>query len=401
MKVLVAEDDPISAQVLQKYLEQWGHEVLIAEDGADAWDLVERDGVALVISDWMMPRMDGVELVRRIRATPRPGYVYVILLTAKSKKEDIVRGMEAGADDFLIKPFDREELRVRLRAGERIVELEQRLARRNEELQTANTQITSANRRMKSDMEAAARVQHALLPAALPAWAGVRFAWTFQPCEELGGDMFGVVALDDRHAALYLLDVSGHGVAAALLSVSIRHFLTPLPGSGVSGASRSGQALASPKQVAAELNRRFPMDAVTGQFFTLMYGILDLQTHEFRYASAGHPGPLHLPRGAAPALLTSSGLPIGVSEEPRFEEHVLGLHPGDRLYLYSDGIPEAFNAVDEQFGSDRLVAALDEGRTRSLQESVSTLVADIERWCGERHLTDDVSVLAVEVAARD
>src|SRR5262245_34656683 len=196
MKVLIAEDDPISLEVLQSYLERWGHEVVAAEDGAAAWRLFEADDISLVITDWMMPAMDGLELVRRIRAAPRPGYVYVILLTAKSRKEDIVRGMEAGADDFLVKPFDREELRVRLRAGERIVMLEQDLARRNEELLTAN-------RHMKQNLDAAARVQRALLPAALPERQDVAFAWTFKPCEELAGDIFGVVPLDDRHVALY------------------------------------------------------------------------------------------------------------------------------------------------------------------------------------------------------
>src|SRR5262249_31781006 len=144
-----AEDDLISAQVLRSCLEKWGHQVVTAADGAEAWRLFEGDQINLVISDWMMPEMDGLELIRRIRLCQRSGYVYTILLTAKSKKEDLVKGMEAGADDFLAKPFDREELRVRLRAGERIVQLEQNLARRNEELQQANEQITAANERMR------------------------------------------------------------------------------------------------------------------------------------------------------------------------------------------------------------------------------------------------------------
>ena len=125
MKVLIADDDPISRKLLQSYLQKWGCEVMAAENGLEAWSCFERDEFPIVITDWMMPELDGVELVRRIRASPRPGYVYVILLTAKGQKEDLVAGMDAGADDFLTKPFDRDELRVRLRAGERIVALEQ------------------------------------------------------------------------------------------------------------------------------------------------------------------------------------------------------------------------------------------------------------------------------------
>jgi DNA-binding response OmpR family regulator len=125
MKVLIADDDPISRKLLQSYLQKWGCEVTAAENGAEAWSSFQGDEFPIVITDWMMPELDGVELVRRIRSGPRPGYVYVILLTAKGQKEDLVAGMDAGADDFLTKPFDRDELRVRLRAGERIVELEQ------------------------------------------------------------------------------------------------------------------------------------------------------------------------------------------------------------------------------------------------------------------------------------
>ncbi|MCU0873052.1 MAG: response regulator [Pirellulaceae bacterium] len=128
MKVLVVDDDAISRKLLRTYLEKWGYQVTQAEDGAVGWSLFQTDDFPLVIADWMMPEMDGVELVRRIRAHERPGFVYCILLTARSHKEDLVEGMDAGADDFLSKPFDRDELRVRLREGERIVTLERAAA---------------------------------------------------------------------------------------------------------------------------------------------------------------------------------------------------------------------------------------------------------------------------------
>ena len=127
MKVLIAEDDPISRRLLQSHLEKWGHAVTTAADGAEAWRLFQAGHFPLVITDWMMPELDGLGLIRNIRACPRPGYTYAILLTAKSQKEDVVDGMEAGADDFLTKPFDRDELRVRLRAGERVIQLEHNL----------------------------------------------------------------------------------------------------------------------------------------------------------------------------------------------------------------------------------------------------------------------------------
>ena len=135
MQVLIAEDDPISRKLLELNLGRNGYHVVSATDGGQAWGALSREGAPkLAILDWMMPVMDGTEVCRRVRADPSLSYVYLILLTAKSETEDTVAGMEAGADDFLSKPFDRNELRVRLRAGERVIELERSLARQNEKL---------------------------------------------------------------------------------------------------------------------------------------------------------------------------------------------------------------------------------------------------------------------------
>ncbi len=141
MKVLIADDDPVSRRLLQNYLQKWGYEVTVAVNGAEAWRFFEQDEFPVVISDWMMPELDGPELIRRIRACSKPNYVYTILLTARAQKEDLVEGMEAGADDFVSKPFDRDELHVRLRAGERIIKLEQALKEQNRALLEAQAAL--------------------------------------------------------------------------------------------------------------------------------------------------------------------------------------------------------------------------------------------------------------------
>ena len=143
MRVLIAEDDAMSRRLLQILLEQWGHEVVAAESGVEAWERLEKEAFPILITDWMMPVMDGPELIHRVRSTDRLKYTYIILLTAKAQKEDLVHGMESGADDYVIKPFDRDELRVRLRAGERIVGLEQTLEGQNRELRAIREDLES------------------------------------------------------------------------------------------------------------------------------------------------------------------------------------------------------------------------------------------------------------------
>jgi len=142
MKILIAEDELISRRLLQKTLQEWGYEVLVAENGQDAWEIFQKEEVKFILADWLMPAMDGVALCRNIRNSESSGYVYFILLTGKDTKEDIVEGLECGADDYLTKPFDREELRVRLRVGERTLNLEK-------ELLEKNTQLINLNKRLE------------------------------------------------------------------------------------------------------------------------------------------------------------------------------------------------------------------------------------------------------------
>lgn len=393
MKVLIAEDDRISRRMLQRQLEKWGHDVVAAVDGSDAWEKFQADDFSIVVSDWMMPGVDGIELVRRIRESETAGYVFVILLTARSKTEDIIVGMEAGADDFLGKPFNQDELRVRLRAGERIIHLERSLAQRNAELE-------QANQRMTRDLEAAARVQQSLLPAAMPDIGQLHFAWHYRPCDELAGDFLNVFRLGDKHVGMYVADVSGHGVAASLLSVSISRVMTPHASASslLRKANPQGQhEVVSPAEVLAELNRRFPMEECGDRYFTIVYGLFDLESGQFRYASAGHPPVVVLRPDHPPEALEVASLAVGWVPEVDYDEHAVQLAPSDRIFLYTDGIPEAMDPDLEQFGESRMLASIEETRSIPLADSVTSLVRTVETWCSHTGPKDDVSLLAMEM----
>jgi len=387
MDILIAEDEQTTRMRLQRNLEKMGYQPTVAEDGAKAWELFQHGDFSLVLTDWMMPEMDGLELVRRIRASQREAYTYVIMLTAKSETSEIVEGMEAGADDFVTKPFDRNELRVRVRAGERIVRLERTLAEHN--------------RRMKADLDAAAEVQRSLLPAAAPNVQGASFAWTFRPCDELAGDTLNLFKLDDDHVGFYVADVSGHGVAASLLSFTISRMMNPTPSRQsllvrpIEG--QEGNRITPPSEVLGELNRRFQMEESGGKFFSIAYGVLNVRTRSLQLASAGHPAVIRLTRDHALELLDIDGMLVGIVDDYEYENREIQLDPGDRLFVYSDGVVEQANLAGEQFGEQRLQAEIVDSQASPLEQCVRELEQEIIQWSGDGHLTDDLSILAIEI----
>ena len=264
-----------------------------------------------------------------------------------------------------------------------------------------NAQLAMAHDRMSRDLKAAARIQETFLPRELPRVPGAAFAWVYRPCDELAGDGLNVIPLGGGRTALYILDVSGHGVASALLAMALSRVLSsPSDPSSIltlDGAVPDRPAITPPAEVADRLNQLFPFNTTTEQFATVIYGVLDARTGEFRFVSAGHPGPVHLPGGAGPVILESAGFPIGLAKDA-YEERSLRLTDGDRLYFYSDGVTEAMDPAGALFGEVRLLEAIGRGRSLPLQKSVAAVMGEVERWRGAACAQDDISIVAVEVS---
>ncbi len=248
---------------------------------------------------------------------------------------------------------------------------------------------------LEQDLRMAARIQQTLLPPPDVHMPGFRLAHAFRPCTDLAGDAVGIVPLAPGRVGLYLLDVSGHGVGAALLSFTLNHLLSAsLEGALLVEETEAGPDVVLPSRVAERLNRQFPMDR-TRQYFTLVYGVLDESTGRFRYVMAGHPVPVLLTRDGPPAPINGSGLPIGMIEDARFEDETVTLRKGDRLYFYTDGVTEALDATGQEFGYARLVEEIGRYGDVPLREGLD-LIADRVRDWSEGQLRDDVSLLAVE-----
>jgi sigma-B regulation protein RsbU (phosphoserine phosphatase) len=259
----------------------------------------------------------------------------------------------------------------------------------------AENGLRRAKEALEHDLRLAVRVQQALLPPAELRLPGLRIARTFHPCADLAGDAVGVVAFAHGPVGLYLLDVSGHGVGAALLSFTLNHTLSPsAEGSLLIEDAGHGLAVVPPSRVAERLNRQFPMDR-TRQYFTFVYGVFDGLQGQIDYVLAGHPAPILLPRAGPPAPLPGRGLPIGMIENATFDDETVILQPRDRLYFYTDGVVEALDASEQEFGSIRLMAEIDRLRDRPLREGLDHVANLVQDW-SQGHLRDDVSLLAVE-----
>jgi sigma-B regulation protein RsbU (phosphoserine phosphatase) len=444
MRILIVDDEAWMRRTLSAMLTKWGYEVLEAADGAEAWEMIAREPVGMVICDWVMPRLDGVALCRQLRAAEMQHYVYLILLTGKEQNEDIFTAFEAGADDFSTKPVNPKELRVRIQAGERVLRLEQGLRAKNAELADVNQALRDTQARIRRDLEAAAAVQRSLLPATGETGLPLRLAWSMTPADDLGGDIFNFHRLDQRRLGFYLIDVSGHGVPAAMFSVHLTRLLTPGPHSsclecdpaasaepgaaafgipparaacalrdGVRGNQRETPAADSPRaatpdQVVRRLNQGFQIDDRNMIYFTMIYGIIDAATGEGTLCQAGHPYPLLARRegGAtsgrfAVETLGDGGFPVGLIPEADYRSHDFRLNPGDRLLLYSDGVTECFAPDRTAYGLERLSAILADSGEQSLEGMLARVGSALETWRTPAGgvaapLSDDVSMLAIE-----
>src|SRR4051812_49065314 len=289
-------------------LKDRGYKVRPVPSGKLALLAAQREPPDLILLDINMPEMNGYEVCEKLKADEWLRGIPVIFISALAEPLDKVRAFAFGGVDYITKPFQMEELYAR-------VETHLKIRRLQVELEDTNTRLERANDRMSKDLKAAAKIQKAFLPCAAPKVEGMKLAWAYRPSDELGGDGLNIIPLGDGRVGLFVLDVSGHGGPAALLSGTLSRLLSPpeAPSSILFRNREAGSIVTTPPaEVADELNRLFQFDRVTEQYATLMYGIVDLSTGNFRYVSAGHPGPLHVPANGPPVILESPGSPIGM-----------------------------------------------------------------------------------------
>jgi sigma-B regulation protein RsbU (phosphoserine phosphatase) len=396
MRILIADDARDAREILGRLLKRWGHEVVTASNGREAWEILERESIRVIISDWMMPEIDGLELCRRVRDAEWGHYVYYILLTARDDKEDLIEGMTAGADDFLTKSFNFEELRVRLRAAERILGLESALAERNRKLHDMNNELQAALDRIQNDLRAAAALQASLLPKDPNVSAMLAVDWLFLPAAEIGGDIFDFFILNGRDIGFYHLDVAGHGVPSAMMSVTLSRTLSAELSDGHLTVPSEGEVrVRAPDTVVADLNRRF-QSSDTAPYFTMVYGYIDAMSGRGELCQAGHPYPLLTRRDGRVEQVGHGGFAVGMLEGVPYDSVAFALEPGDRLILYSDGITDCRNPEGESFELERFASLAGTCRDTALATLKARLDETLRDWRATGEIEDDISLLVLE-----
>ncbi|MEM6794179.1 MAG: fused response regulator/phosphatase [Acidobacteriota bacterium] len=389
--ILVVDDQRVNRLLLGRILSTQGYEVTFAANGEEVLQMDFDPPPDLILLDVVMDDLSGFDVCRELRGRPETQDTQIVFLTALGSEDDKVKGLDLGASDYITKPFSSPEVRARVRTQLRIQQLTRSLREKNRELEKKHLRI-------EQDLQAAAVVQQTLIPDRDRRLEGFEVDWHFLPCDSLGGDIFNFVELDERFVIFYLLDVSGHGVPSAMVTVSVAKSLAPVGGL-LSKTAANGERLAlQPALVLAELDREYPTDRF-GKFFTITYVVLDRHTGEMRYSSAAHPPPVLAPCGKAGQLLEEGGPIIGLGEYLGYEEGRRILEPGDRFYLYSDGIVE-HEGPKGLFGQHRLVDSLVGGGDRSLQEVTRLLLRSIQNHGRGASPADDVSLMAVEYTGR-
>ena len=272
-------------------------------------------------------------------------------------------------------------------------------------LKQLNRELLEKQKRLDEDLAAAAQIQKSLLPLNLDSAENLEVAWEFEPCEHMGGDIFNLFQLDEDHWGIYMLDVSGHGVQAAMVTVSVSQFLQPNSGhlfKRRAGKQSQTRQLRTPAEVLAALDREFPFERFNN-FFTITYMIINTRTGELRYSNAGHPHSIVLRKDGKMELLQSGGPAIGIGDLPllrgqenRYAEGRPHLAPGDKLFIYTDGIVDYQNPKGEFYGTDRFYQTLEALQGESVQGIVEKAIRSLIDFGNNAEPLDDITLLGLE-----
>ena len=400
--VLVVDDSRLQRRIVATMLKKWGYSVREAESGTEALQMCAQASPDLVMSDWMMPGMDGLEFCRAFRAQSRSHYGYFILLTSKGEKEEIATGLDAGADDFLTKPVNAGELRARIAAGERIVRMERELTAQNRLIEATLDELKVLYDSVDKDLMEARKLQESLVAERYRDFGMAQVSLLLRSSGHVGGDLVGMFPIREGRVGLYAIDVSGHGISSALMTARLAGYLSATaPAQNVAlRLDADGQYTMRPPGEAVEvLNQLFLDELETEHYFTMLLADVTLETGHVRMAQAGHPYPIVQRASGACEIIGIGGLPVGLIEGARYDEFETTLGPGDRMMVHSDGIVECADREGRLLGDEGAADMLAELRQTHGMACLESIVWRLAQYAGNDTFDDDVSAVLLEFNA--
>ena len=407
--ILIVDDDLDILELLRLNLEPDGYDVRTASDGKQAVETAVLDPPDLILLDVMMPHKDGFQVIEELKNIEETKTVPVILLTARGQTEDKVQGLDAGADDYITKPFDLREVTARVKA---VLGRTRPIKYMNPLMRAMGSGFNEAGvQQLAGHLQAAAAIQKKLLPEQAPSFQGFDIGILLQSSMSVSGDFYDFIPLSETRVGIVLGDVKGNGIPAALLMVMIRTALRLL--------CREEE---DPASILKRINDLVVRDTEATLFATMIYGVMDTVTSTFTYSNGGHCYPLHRKGAGVVDVLKTGSMLVGAFEEATFASRTCLLAPGDVVVFYTDGITETnigddsvlnengsvFTGLDEVkghqnstpldtfYGQDRLAACLSENAMLSAAALCEAIVEDLAHFSGTTQTHDDRALVVIK-----
>ena len=378
-KILIIDDSDAIRMLIAVYLRTAGYKVLEAPNGQIGLAIASEKNPDLILLDIAMPVMDGFSVCARLQQDKQLHTIPILMLSALSDTESKMRAFELGAVDYITKPVSKGELLARIQTHLTISRL--------------TSSLQQANKELVEGLHAAANLQKNLLPRRIPDCKTLRFASYFNPCQEIGGDIYNIQRLDEEHIAIHIVDVSGHGFSAAMMTALVTQALGFSGTIVTSRATDDRRSVTAPVTVIEELDKEFPLHRFN-LYMTLFYMLINTKTDTFQYCCAGHPPAIQMKKDGTMQALKSGGPPAGMGGEWQGGSGTLEV--GDRIFFYTDGLTEYRNEEGEFYTSERLHQSMKNTTGLPVQAAVQSIIGEVKQFGRQADGDDDMTFLAME-----
>lgn len=369
--VLVIDDSKLNRAIVKKTLTGAGFNVSEASNGLEGLEILKKQKFDLVLVDIIMPQLDGFGFIEQFKTNLKNEFIPVILMTGSEDLNTKIKGLNIGADDYLIKPLNENELLARVNSLLR--------------LKKAHDELYAKNMMIQKELSIAQKVQQFIIPKDFNHIAYPKITGRYLPIEDIGGDFFDCYKLGDDTGIL-IADVTGHGIPAAMV-MTMSKMMFGLYASQID----------SPRILLSRINNEIRKLILDNQYITAFYLIYDSENMRIRFTNAGHARPLYYRRSTGKVLaLDTDGLFVGIKDDTEYEEKSLSVQEGDRLVLYTDGITEIKNEAREEFGEKRLARYIINNADVTGSQFCDGLLEEIRAFSGGQPPNDDIAFLNIE-----